>query len=408
MEVPVTEGIGPATLDLLERAQENAAKARCASVLVSINTPGGNLETTRRIVELILNSPRPFLCLVSPSGGHAGSAGAIILQACHVSGAMPATNIGAATPISGAGGEIPETLAKKLIEDTRSWVESLADHRGRSKKFAADIVVEATALSAQQAAAAGGIDTVAESVEDFLQFAQDRPVKMADQQMERVQTGPVIRFQPDIRYQVLHFFTDPKVAYLLLMVSLGLLYLELTNPGLLLPGVAGGIGIVLSLISMHKLNVWWGGLSLILLGVALLVAEAFTPTFGILGIGGVAAFLIGSIFLYNPTSTGYVLPWDLIIPTTLVIGAGMMFVAYLAFRSFRKKKDANYHRMLGREGVVISLDGGNARAGQIRIMGEIWNFRSQNNLRVDQSVRVVGHEGLTLMVEPELNKEDSQ
>ncbi len=399
MNLQMTGTIGPASLDYLQRGLEKAQEKSCASLLLEINTPGGSLQTTRMIVEEILNSPIPVLCVVSPSGGRAGSAGAIIMQACHVSGALEGTNIGAATPVTGQG-DLPDDIRKKLIEDTKSFTLSLAELRERNKDFAEKIVTEAKAVDAKEAAEVGAIDHLSYTIDDFLKFAEGREVKMSGQLVEKVRVGGLVGFDEDFRTKVLHIVTDPEVAYMMFMGSLGLLYFELTHPGAIIPGVVGGIGLIISMIAMHKLDVWWGGLALILLGLVLLVAEAFTPSFGFLGTGGIVSFIFGSIFLYNPAETGYSLPLGFILPTALILGGLMLAVAYFAYKTRSVVRRAAYDVLTGSIGKVVSLEAPSKRKGQITIQGEIWKFKSKEDLDLNAPVRVYGNKGLTLLVEP--------
>lgn len=397
-EVELTGTIGPGSLVILERALEKADSLKCSSVLVLINTPGGSLQSTRLIVERILNSPVPVLCLVYPSGGHAGSAGAIIHQACHVNGAMEATNLGAATPIASTGQEIPEDLRKKLLNDTRSWMEGITRLRGRSEKFGQDIITEAKAVSAQEAKELGAIDFVGAKKMDFLSFAEGREVKLAEETTTTVRVGELIPIEPNVRDHFLALFADPQIAYLLFMGSLALLYFEITHPGTMVAGVVGGVGLVLALIALHKLQVEWGGLLLILLGLGLLIAEAFVPSFGILGLGGIASFVIGSLFLFDPEkSGGYQLPVPLILTTAGVLGSAMLGLAYLAFKTLGLKPKWGGGEMSHREAKVIEvLDEG--REGHVEVLGEIWKYRSQTPLTVGQKVFVEKIDGLTLIV----------
>ncbi|HEX4922879.1 MAG TPA: hypothetical protein VFV50_02300, partial [Bdellovibrionales bacterium] len=292
LQMKVDGVIGPGTLDYLDRAYDEAKAQNCESLLLLINTPGGNLQSTRLIVERILNSPIPVLCLVYPSGAHAGSAGAIIMQACHVNGAVETTNMGAATPIDGGGADIGKDLRQKVLNDTISWVEGLAELRGRNKKFARDIVETAKVVTAKEALSIGAIDFVGEEVATFVKFAAGRTTKIANnKEPKKVATGQIKAFEPDFRYRLLELITHPQIAYLLFMISIGLLYFEITHPGMILPGVAGTLGLVLSLISFHLLDVRWGGLALLVLGLIFLIAEAFVPSFGALGVGGIIAFV---------------------------------------------------------------------------------------------------------------------
>lgn len=398
-EIRLDGTIGPGSLVMLERGLEKAKSKDCRSLLITINTPGGSLQSTRLIVEAILNSPIPILCLVAPSGGHAGSAGAIILQACHVNGAMVATNLGAATPIAGTGQEIPEDLRKKLLNDTRSWMEGITKLRKRSEKFGQEIVTEAKAVSAEEALEIGAIDYVATRKLDFLKFAEGREVQMTEEKTESVVVGDLLTLEPTLRDHFLALFADPQIAYLLFMGSLALLYFEITHPGTMVAGVVGGVGIVLALIALHKLQVEWGGLLLIVLGLGLLLAEAFMPSFGILGAGGIVSFIIGSLFLFDPEKTGgYQLPLYLILPTALTVGGIMFGLAFLAFRTLKLKPKWGGAEMPDREAKVVSLKGETHQEGQVEVLGEIWKFESLVPVEVGQKVIIQKVKGLTLIV----------
>ncbi|MNJ94771.1 hypothetical protein D3C87_124730 [compost metagenome] len=397
LAVTINEAISASTFDYLERAERKAQDKGCGSLLVRMNTPGGNLQTTRMIVEKILSSPLPYLCLITPSGGHAGSAGAIILQACHVNGGMTATNIGAATPILGTGGEMPEDLRKKMINDTVSWLNGVTQLRGRNLKFSEEIVTEAKALSSEQAAKEGALDVLVQNEQEFLRFAEGRKVLMKERQEQVVSVGTLEEFIPDVRHKVLSFVSDPEFAYMIFMGSLALLYVEITHPGLIAPGVVGGIGLVLSLVAFQKLDVTWGGLALILLGVAFLIAELFLPSFGILGVGGLIAVFVGSVFLFDMEATGYSLPLPLILSVVLVLGAVFLSLGYLAMKTLKLKTQDSDADLQAREGVVLKSES-NGHSGQIQIMGETWSYVSEDSLAYGDRVQVTGRQGLTLNV----------
>lgn len=399
LKAELTGVIGPASMDWLERVEKAADAQQCSAIFLKVNTPGGSLETTRMIVEKILSSSRPVLCLVGPSGAHAGSAGAIILQACHVNGAMPATNLGAATPIASGSRVLSEDLRRKIINDTIGLLDGLTSLRGRSQTFGREIVTEAKAVSADVAKKLGAIDDVSESEMKFLEFAKTRKVQVGSIKDVDISFSSVIDMPLDARFHLLSLVADPEMAYILLMGSLALLYFEVTHPGVIAPGVVGGIGLVVSLVALHKLNVEWGGLALLLLGLALLIAEAFVPAFGSLGIGGIISFILGSVFLFNPESTGgYRLPWRLILPTTLFLGGLMVGLAFLVVGTRRLKRKSGFDEIVGKTGLVVSLAEASGHDGQIEILGEIWNFNSEDVLHLKSRVRVVGHKGLTLHV----------
>lgn len=397
LAVTIREPIGAATLDYLTRAENIASEKKCTSILVRMNTPGGNLQSTRLIIEKILASPVPYLCLISPSGGRAGSAGAIILMGCHVNGGLTATNIGAATPVLGSGSETPQDLRNKMINDTVSWLEGIVKLRGRNLEFAKEIVTKAKAVSADEAKKLMALDIVTSNEQEFLQESQGRRVLMGEQQESEVVVGPLVEYLPDLRYQILNFTADPEIAYLLFMGSLALLYVEITHPGLIAPGVIGGIGLILSLISFHKLEVVWGGLALILLGIAFLVAELFITSFGILGIGGVISFVVGSVLLFDQKVTGATLPWSLIAGVTLVFVGLLLGLGTLALRSLRRRnKDTDFD--LKNSPVKVASVDSSGRRGQVEIQGELWNFSSTEEIQPMDAVEVLSRQGLTLKI----------
>lgn len=395
LEIKIEGVIGPGVTDYIDRALLNAKQSECSSILALINTPGGNLESTRMIVEKILNSEIPFLCVVAPQGAHAGSAGAIILQACHVNGALKATNIGAATPITGDGKDMTEDLRKKVINDTVSWLEGVTKLRGRNLQFSRQIVDEAKAVSSEAALKLKAIDILSEDIKGFLAKAHGMKTTI-NQKDHVVSVGEIQVYQQDSRFYILQIFSDPQIAYLLFMGSLALLYFEFTHPGMMAPGVIGAIGLVLSLISFHKMDVWWGGLALMLLGVVFLIAEIFVTSFGVLGIGGIIAFVLGGIFLFDPAHTGYVLPLLTILPTALVFGGLMFGVGYLMLKTRKLKVQTGSEEMIGKNAKVWKLE--SVRSGNVKLHGEIWKFESQEDLKVNDPIVVVAVDGLTLKV----------
>ncbi|MEM7647461.1 MAG: NfeD family protein, partial [Pseudomonadota bacterium] len=291
---------------------------------------------------------------------------------------------------------------KKIFEDTRSFVEGLAEYRGRSTEFAKAIVDEAKALSAQDALNEGAIDVVVSDIEAFLQFAKGKPVRMEADQTAKVEVGPLQLFQPGLRHDVLQIFSNPQWAYLLFMGSIGLLYFELTHPGTSLPGVIGAIGLVISLVNFHMLDVSWAGVALILLGMAFLFAELFIPSFGALGLGGLASFVIGSLFLFDEKS-GYSIPKDLLFTTSgvlFVLMAGVTYLAVTAQNSGLRNREKE--KMEGKTLSVQSLTK-NKKQGLAKYKGELWKIKSKKELFEGDKVRVTSVDGLTLNVD--LDKE---
>ena len=397
LQLEMTGAIGAGSLALLDKGLALAQRKSCTSLLILINTPGGSLDSTRRITERILNAPIPVLCFVHPAGAHAGSAGAIILQACHVNGAVATTNLGAATPVAGGGQEIPEDLKKKLLNDTTSWMDGMTSLRGRSQEFGRDIIIEGKAVAAEEALKIGAIDFVGPRIQDFLDFAEGRTVKMTEGSEQTVAIGPIDPMPLSLADRLLALLADPSIAYLLFMGSLALLYFEITNPGTMIAGVIGGVGLVIALIALHKLDVTWGALLLISLGLVLLVAEAFVPSFGALGIGGIVSFVLGSIFLFDPQRAGFQLPLSLVVTTAGTLGLLMLGLAVLAFRTIQLKPGGGGNELLGFVGRPEQIDA-NGLHGFIEANGEIWQFDSDEPLTADDQIEIVARKGLRLRV----------
>jgi membrane-bound serine protease (ClpP class) len=393
IQMDLTSVVGPATLDLLNRSFLKAQNQNCGALLLRVNTPGGNLQTTRLIVEKIVNSPIPVMCLVAPAGGHAGSAGAIILQACHLNGALEATNIGAATPVT-LGEELGKDMRNKIVSDTVSMLDGLTELRGRNKQFGRDIVEKATSVDAAEAKKIGAIDFLGVRQEEFLQFADQKTVKLNEGRTAVISPGEVHLFPQDLRFNFLDLVTHPQVAYLIFMGSLALLYFEITHTGMIAPGVIGTLGLITSLISFHMLDVRWGGLALLLLGLGLMIAEIFVTSFGALGVGGLVAFISGSLLLYDPTVA--VLPLATILPAALGLSSAMMLVGWLALRAQRMR--VVNKGMVGETGIVTRLSDETLRSGQLECKGEIWSFESARAVSVGDPVTVQEMKGLVLIV----------
>ena len=400
LELQIEHPIGVAVYDYIDRGQQMAIAQSCSSILLLINTPGGVLQTTRLIVEKILNSPIPYLCFIYPAGAHAASAGAIIMQACHVAGAMESTSIGAATPVQGAG-DIPKDMKKKVVNDTLSWIEGLIEKRGRSKEFGRDMVTNAKSVGAKEALKIGAIDFVAISKRDFLKQALGKEVKLIGDKTTIIQEAPLQAFHTGIRFKILDIFTDPTLIFFIFMGSLGLLYYEITHPGMFVPGVIGLMGFVISLISFHKLDVSWAGVLLILLGMGFMLGELFVPSFGALGIGGIASFILGGIFLFDENNKfGYELPlMTTIIPIALGMGLLMILLGRIIlktrhFPSFNYGKDT----LLNKKGVVVKVFSKNKC--KISLDGSIWNAISDGEVSLDEEVIIKKINNLAVYVTP--------
>jgi membrane-bound serine protease (ClpP class) len=386
-----------------------------------MDTPGGLDLSMRSIIRDILASPVPVATFVAPNGARAASAGTYILYASHIAAMAPATNLGAATPVAiggqaepasparkadkneadGKGAEpqsIMSTMTRKQINDAAAYIRGLAQLRGRNAEWAERAVRDAVSLSALDALNLKVIDLIAADVPQLVQQLDGRRVAVSGRDMRLATAGAeFVEYQPDWRTRVLAVITEPSVAYLLLMIGFYGLLFEFYSPGMVAPGVVGGICLLLGLYALQLLPVNYAGLALLALGVGLMVAEHFAPGFGILGMGGIAAFAAGSVLLIDTDAPAYRIPWQLIAGVTATSAAFLLVVLQYALRSRRRPPVSGREELINATGEVLDAGGGQAYA---RIHGETWQVRANVALARGQRVRVVGIDGLVLAVEP--------
>ena len=420
--------IGPATGDYVRSGLETAREQGSAVVILRMDTPGGLDTAMRDIIKDIIGSAVPVVTYVAPGGARAASAGTYILYASHVAAMAPATNLGAATPVQIGGGGPPglpsqpeeeppagtpegegdgegtaepqpgTAMERKMVNDAVAYIRALAELRGRNADWAEKAVRQAASLSAEEALEMGVIDVMAEDVSALLDEIDGRTVSMETGERTLETAGLDVRVQePDWRNRLLAVITNPNVAYILMLVGIYGLIFELANPGALVPGVIGGIALLLALFAFQALPVNYAGLALILLGALFMVAEAFVPSFGALGLGGVIAFVIGSIMLIDTDAPGFELSLMLVLGFSLASLFLLMGAATLAVRAHRRPVVSGAQQMRGSIGTVIEPVGEGYR---VRVHGEIWRARSRQALEAGQPVRVTAMEGLLLQVEP--------
>ena len=423
----IDSAIGPATADYIISGIQQAEAEGHSLVVLEIDTPGGLDSAMRDIIKAILASKVPVATFVSPAGSRAASAGTYILYASHIAAMTPASNLGAATPVQIGGApaipsspESPEQIGDqddskdqqpasdkkppadamkaKMVNDAVAYIKGLAELRGRNTEWAEQAVREAVSLTANDALAANVIDIVATDVADLLQQADGRTVEVANVTVT-LQTAELTSeiFKPDWRIQLLTIITDPNVAYLLMLVGIYGLLLEGYNPGGLVPGIVGAICLLLALFAFQVIPVNYAGLALMLLGIMLMVAEGFAPSFGVLGIGGLAAFVFGSVILMDSDIPGFAVSRAIIGGTATAGGLAMMGMVYMLMRARNKPV------VSGAEGILRdtaeAIDDFDGR-GNVFLDGERWIAQSSEPIRKGQLLRVTRIKGLVVNVEP--------
>jgi membrane-bound serine protease (ClpP class) len=390
--VPLEGAIGPASADFVSRAIKRGAKEKAPLVVIRMDTPGGLDTSMRALIKDILASPVPVASFVAPSGSRAASAGTFILYASHIAAMAPGTNLGAASPVAIGGtpqkddkkAAEPDTMTKKVTNDAVAYIRGLAEMRGRNADWAEKAVREAVSLSATQALKLKVIDHVANDVPDLL-----KKLGKAD--------APVVEVQVDWRTKVLAVITNPAIAYIMILVGIYALIFEFMNPGLVLPGVVGAICLLLALYAFHLLPVNYAGLALIVLGIGFMVAEAFLPAFGSLGVGGLVAFVIGSVILFDEAELpGFEMPWGLVAGVSAASAAFLFFVVGMAVRNRRRPVVSGREYLIGAVAEAIEDF---EREGWARVQGETWRVRSSTPVRRGDRLKVSGINGLVLNVE---------
>ena len=406
--------IGPAMSRFVERTLAGANDASDSVVILQMDTPGGLDTSMRDIIRAILASAVPVVSYVAPSGARAASAGTYILYASHLAAMAPATNLGAATPISIGGesnsppvkkqdgaAEIPTGSAseRKAVNDAVAYIRSLAQLRGRNAVWAESAVRGAASLSANDALEQHVIDFVAKDVPDLLRQLQGRKVKVANQDLVLdTHELTVRRVAPDWRTQLLLVLTHPTIAYGLLLIGIYGLLLEGYNPGAVLPGVVGALALLLGLYGLQLLAVNYAGLALMVLGVGLIVTEFFMPAHGSLGVGGLTAFVVGSIILFDNHSTQLQLALPVIVGVAIAGGLIIVGIGWMAAKARRRPPSTGVETMIGAR--VEAVNDCEERC-QVRYGGELWNARTTVPLRAGQQARIVKVVNLTLWVEPQ-------
>ena len=389
--------ITPVTARLLTAAIERAQADRAQALIVRLNTPGGLERSMRSMAQAILNAEIPIIVYVAPTGARAASAGVFITMAAHVAAMAPATNIGAAHPVTIGGGETGKEMGKKIENDAAAFARSLAAERGRNVEWAEKAVRASVSVTEREAVKLKVVDLVADSVPDLLAKIDGRTVKTARGPVTLATRDAIVKpIEVRFRDRFLALITDPNIAYILMMVGMLGIFFELQNPGVVLPGVIGGISLILAFFAFQSLPINWAGVLLILFGVALLIAEIKVVSHGVLTAGGVVAMVLGSFMLYEAPEVGFRVSWTVILPTVGATAALVVWAVSAGVRAMMKSPVTGAAGMIGRVVVARSALG---PEGQVQVDGEIWRAVSEGEaIPAGAKVRVTAVDGLTLKV----------
>ncbi len=431
----VSDAIGPATSDYIQRGLRMAADKGAVVVILRLDTPGGLDSAMRDINRAIIASRVPVVVYVSPSGARAASAGTYMLYASHIAAMSPATSLGAATPVQIGG--IPDlkpsalpkqdkeddeaiddgeedneegtaenqpapvagdTMTKKIVNDAVAYIRSLAEMRGRNVDWAEQAVRDSVSLSSEEALQQDVVDIIATDTNDLLTKVDGWQVNINGQDVI-LETSDleIVSIEPDWRNELLSVITNPNIAYILMLLGVYGLFFEMANPGYVLPGVIGGICMLLALYALQVLPVNYAGLALMILGVIFMVAELFAPSFGALGIGGIIAFVVGSIILFDTEGSELQVAIPIIVAVSTVTSIFFLIVLKMVFAAHRKPVVSGVDEMLGSIGQVLEDF---EASGRIHIHGETWQVKSKLPLNRGDHVRVTAIDGLILSVEP--------
>lgn len=403
----IDDAIGPASADYLLRGLEQAQAQGAQLLVIRLDTPGGLDSAMRQIIKAILASPVPVATYVAPSGARAASAGTYILYASHVAAMAPGTNLGAATPVQiglpgkpeKAADNNEDTLARKQVNDAAAYIRGLAQLRGRNADWAEKAVREAVSLSASEALRLKVIDQVASDLPELLSQLDGQSLVAAGQTVKLNTVGAtVVEHLPDWRTRLLAVITNPSVALILIMIGVYGLLFEFINPGTGVGGVVGGICLLLALYALQLLPVSQAGVALILLGLAFMVAEAFLPSFGVVGFGGIVAFVAGAVILMDTDAPGFGIPLALIASLAVLSALLLGGVLGMAIKARRRALVSGDAGLVGSLVTVTLVQADNPFHGSVQAQGEQWQARCATPLSPGQHVRVTARNGLTLEV----------
>jgi membrane-bound serine protease (ClpP class) len=388
--------VNPALADYLIEGINKAEKAGASAVVIRMDTPGGMVTSVKTIIKTMENSKLPIIVYVAPSGSSAASAGAIITVAADVAAMAPGTNIGAAHPVGGGGQQIDSVMSDKIINDLTAYIRGIVLNKGRNADWIEKAIRESVSITSKEALDLKVIDVLADSVPDLLTKVDGRKIqknnaevilKTANAKIEKVAMG--------WRFKILDMIANPNIAYVLMMVGMIGIMMELYNPGVVFPGVIGGISFLLALFALQVLPVNYVGVMLIILSIILFVAELKISSYGLLSIGAIISLTLGSIMLFDTDEAAMRVSWTVIIPTVAMVSSFFIFALGLAVKAWMRKPMTGVQGLIGEVGTALTdLE----QTGKVAVRGEYWNARADGRIPKGERVRVLRVENMLLFV----------
>lgn len=391
--------INPVASDFLGTAIEQAYQGNGECLIVELDTPGGLMKSMHEMVKDILSAPIPIAVYIAPSGSRAGSAGVFITYAAHVAAMAPGTNIGAAHPVTmGMGSDSSKTMMEKVTNDAVAFIRSVAEKRGRNADWAEKAVRESASIPASEALKLHVVDVIADNVDSLLAWMDGREFEVASGK-KTVHTADArkVRIEMSWRFKILNVISDPNIAYILLLIGIYGIFFELYNPGAILPGVVGGISLILAFYALHTLPVNYAGLLLILLAIILFIAEVKVPSYGLLTVGGIVSLTLGSLMLFKSSIPLFRISWQVIGFAVVLTTLFFVFAVGMGIRAQRRKPVTGREGLLGEIGVAV--DNFEKGRGQVEVHGEIWRARSKDRIRRQDEVVIVAVKNLEIIVQ---------
>lgn len=392
--IKVSGSINPAVADFLKKGINKASADKVACIIIELDTPGGLSESMRDIVMAILASKAPVVVYVAPSGARAASAGVMITIAADIAAMAPGTNIGAAHPVGAGGKDISGSMSEKIINDMVAHAKSVATKRGRNADWVEKAVRESVSVTETEALKANVIDIVAKDLDDLISQINGR--KIEDKGALSLDNAKITVLKESLRTKILKTISDPNVAYILLMIGLAGLYFELSHPGVILPGVVGGIAIILAFFAFQTIPVNYAGILLIILALIFFIMEMKIASYGLLSIAGITSFLLGSLMLFESNGTDLRLSWQVLIPTLVLVSGFFVVISGLVFKSHLVKPKTGARGLVGEVGVVKEAL---MPEGKVFVHGELWRATSKDPIQKGVKVRVLNVVNLVLEVE---------